>query len=128
MLLVYINFTDRKLTQRACPKEQKMISGTLGAQNISYYYSLDDSVFIFFLLRCSRLFFFFSFLATPWHMEFPGQGSDLSHSCDLCHSCSNAGSLTHHDQAGGTNLRPKAAYPIEPQQELLDDSLDKLPK
>ena len=24
-----------------------------------------------------------------------GQGSDLSHSCNLCHSCSNTGSLTH---------------------------------
>ena len=31
-------------------------------------------------------FFFFSFLATPQHMEFPGQGSDPSHS--------NSGSLT----------------------------------
>ena len=30
--------------------------------------------------------FFFSSLATPWHMEFPGQGSDLSCSCNLC-SC-----------------------------------------
>ena len=28
-------------------------------------------------------------------MEFPGQGSDLSHSCDLLCSCGNAGSLTH---------------------------------
>ena len=26
--------------------------------------------------------FFFPFLATPWHMEFLGQGSDLSHSCE----------------------------------------------
>ena len=33
----------------------------------------------------------FSFLANPWHMEFPGQGSDPSHSCDLqCNSCGNA--------------------------------------
>ena len=44
--------------------------------------------------RC-YLFFFFPFRATLWHMEFPGQGSDLSHSCDLNHSCSNSGSLTH---------------------------------
>ena len=35
-----------------------------------------------------RTFFFFSFLATTWHMEFPGQGSDPSCSCDL--RCSNA--------------------------------------
>ena len=27
--------------------------------------------------------------------KFPGQGSNLSYSCSLCHSCSNAGSLTH---------------------------------
>ena len=39
--------------------------------------------------------FFFSFLATSWHMEFPGQGSDPSHSCNLRHSCGNTGSLTH---------------------------------
>ena len=34
--------------------------------------------------------------------KFPGQGSNLSHSCDLCHSCSNTGSLTHWAQ--GLNL------------------------
>ena len=28
-------------------------------------------------------------------MEFPVQGSDLSHSCNLSHCCGNAGSLTH---------------------------------
>ena len=31
--------------------------------------------------------------ATPWHMEFSGQGSDPSCSGDLLHSCSNARSL-----------------------------------
>ena len=31
-----------------------------------------------------KKFFFFSFLAAPWHMECLGQGSDPSHSCDLC--------------------------------------------
>ena len=29
---------------------------------------------------CCRYFGFFSFLVAPQHMEFPGQGSDLSHS------------------------------------------------
>ena len=29
------------------------------------------------------------------HMGIPGQGKNQSHRCDLCHSCSNAGSLTH---------------------------------
>ena len=40
-------------------------------------------------------FFFFSFLAAPLHMEFPAQGSGLSHSGNLCHSCGKAGFLTH---------------------------------
>ena len=38
---------------------------------------------------------FFSFLAAPWHMAFPGQGSDSSHSGDLRHWYSNSGSSTH---------------------------------
>ena len=37
------------------------------------------------IVATNVLFFFFplSFLAALRHMEFPGQGSDLSHSCDL---------------------------------------------
>ena len=38
-------------------------------------------------------FFFFLFLAALGHREFLGQGWNLSHSCDLYHSCSNAGSF-----------------------------------
>lgn len=38
-------------------------------------------------------FIFFLFLATPWHMEFPGLGSHLSHSCDLCCNCGSNESL-----------------------------------
>ena len=44
-------------------------------------------------IRCSVLFLFILFLATPWHMEFLDQGSDLSWSCDLCGSCNNARSF-----------------------------------
>lgn len=33
---------------------------------------------------------FFSFLASPWHVEFPSQGSDPSSSWDLSHNCGNA--------------------------------------
>ena len=42
--------------------------------------------------------FFFSpsFLADLWHIEFPGQGSGRSPSCDLCHSCGSMESLTHY--------------------------------
>ena len=41
---------------------------------------------------------FFSLLASPQHMEFPGQGSDPNHSCHL--SLSNARSLTHGARPG----------------------------
>jgi len=37
--------------------------------------------------------FFFSFLATLWHREFPGQRSDLSCNSNLCHSCGNVRSF-----------------------------------
>ena len=48
--------------------------------------------------------FFFSFLASLRHVKFLGQGSDLSHSCNICCcSCSKAESLI----AGvGPNLCP----------------------
>ena len=61
--------------------------------------------------------FFFSFLATPWHTEFPGQGFDLSQSCGLSLSCSNAGSLTHCEGLGSKPVSglPNAASPIVPQ-------------
>ena len=53
--------------------------------------------------------FFFSLLAAPRHMEFPGRGSDLSHSFNLCHSCGNARSLNPLFQTGESNLCPDAA-------------------
>ena len=43
---------------------------------------------------------FFFFLAYPRHVEFLGQGSDLSHSCNLWHSCSNVRSFNSLHQAG----------------------------
>ena len=62
------------------------------------------------------------FLATPWHMEFPSQGSDRSHSCDLCCSCSHTRSLTLCAKLGlkltSWPFRD-TANPIVPQQELL---------
>ena len=44
--------------------------------------------------------------ATLWHMEFLGEGSDLSlcHSCDLCHSCGNTGSFNPSHAGQGSNL------------------------
>lgn len=64
---------------------------------------------------------FFFFLATPWHVEFPSQGSDLSHSCDLCCTWGNTGSLTHCTGPGielVSQLSQDAANPTRPQQKL----------
>ena len=66
------------------------------------------------------------FLAILKHMEFPGQGSDLSCSCDLSHSCSNTGSLTH---CARPRIEPvfqssqDTASPIVPQGDFLGESL-----
>ena len=58
----------------------------------------------------SWVFFFFLllllFLAAQQHAEFLGQGSDLSHSCDLCHSGSNPGSLNPLSWAGDQTCVP----------------------
>ena len=53
------------------------------------------------LVSSRQCIFFFSFLFFFWGASihsiwnFLGQGSNPSHSCDLRHGCSNAGSLTH---------------------------------
>ena len=54
---------------------------------------------------------FISFLASPWHMEFLGQGSDLSCSCDLSCRCSNASSLTHYARLG---IEPASQHSQDP--------------
>ena len=54
-------------------------------------------------------------------MELPDQGSDLSRSCHLSHSCSNTGSLTHCAGPGiepATQCSQDATDPIVPQWEL----------
>ena len=56
-------------------------------------------------LNQRRPFVLFWFLATSWHMEFPGQGSDPSHSCNLYH---NAGSFNHCARPR-SNLHPGTA-------------------
>ena len=64
----------------------------------------------------------FSFLATLWHMELPGQGSDLSRSHNLSHGCGNARSLTHCARPGiepASQGSQDATDPIAPQQEIL---------
>ena len=59
------------------------------------------------LLYCALIFCCF-FLAAQWHMEFPAQGSDQSHNCDLYYRCGNMGSLTHCTKLG-LNVHPGAA-------------------
>ena len=44
-----------------------------------------------------------SFLAAPQHVEFLGQGADVSHSYDLYQSCGTYGSLTH---CAGQGIEP----------------------
>ena len=50
----------------------------------------SDFLFDFFFFS-----FFFFFCHTHGIWKFPGQGLNLSCSCDLCHICSNAGSFTY---------------------------------
>ena len=51
--------------------------------------------------RLSLVCFFFFFTCHTYSMwTFLGQGFNLSHSCDLCHSCGNAGSFNPLHQAG----------------------------
>ena len=51
------------------------------------------------------------FLAGPWHVEFPGQGSDPSCTCSLCSGCSNARSFTHWARPG---VEPASSAPETP--------------
>ena len=56
-------------------------------------------------------------------MEFLGQGSDLNHSCSLCYSCGNTGSLTHSAGLGvesPSDHSRDAANPVVQQWELLE--------
>ena len=71
---------------------------------------------------CVFIYLFFHSWPTLRHMEFPGQGSDPSHSCDLSHSCGNTRSLTHCFRPGiePVSQHPQdMADPIAPQQKLL---------
>ena len=45
--------------------------------------------------KYTRFFFFFFFWVPHGNMEFPGQGSNPSWSCSLCHNCGIGISLTH---------------------------------
>ena len=78
--------------------------------------------------------FVFFFLATLWHTEFQGRGSDPSHSCNLCHNCGNTGSFNPlcQDRKRTCNLCcGDSTHPIVAEQELQDFLIQiysKLPK
>ena len=61
-----------------------------------------DAFIVMYYPCFSFLLFFFGCPVT----RFPGQGSDLICGCDLCHSCSNGGSLAHSAGGQGLNLHP----------------------
>ena len=63
--------------------------------------------------------FFFFFLAAPQLMEFPGQGSDPSHSFNLCYRCSNTRSFNTLCQARDRWCCTDIAELIVPQWEVL---------
>ena len=78
--------------QITCGFQRVMIMILLWFYDFSYRVKLSKTLWkiisVFFFL-------FFPFLATPWHREFPGHGSDPRCSCNLSHSCGNNGSLSH---------------------------------
>ena len=55
----------------------------------------ESKIICKYLLGVFCLFVLFCYGCTCGMWKFSGQGSNLSHSCDLCHSCSNTESLTH---------------------------------
>ena len=71
----------------------------------------DSSLLCITLIFHVRLFKFFFFLADPQHMELPGQGSDPSHSCDLCCRRSNVRSLIH---CAGPGIEPASQHSETP--------------
>lgn len=72
-----------------------------------FFFCICSLYAFFWYLIWWETFFFFSFLAIPRHMEFPGKGSDLSHSCHL----SNCWSLTWllNPLCWALNLHPRAS-------------------
>ena len=80
--------------------------------NLNPYFTLSYLSFLRQYCFCFILFCFSSFLATLWHMKFPGQGSDLSCSFNLCHSCRNTESQP---TALGWGLNPRPSAPETPQ-------------
>ena len=77
-------------------------------------------LFSFLLSGKAFAIFFPQFLATLWHMELLGQGSDPSQGCNLSLGCGNARSLTHCAGQGYQTRVPVLwrGHPVAPQWEL----------
>ena len=73
-----------------------------------YIFVGEISIYSFFPFLKFILFYFY-FLAVLWHVEFPGWGSDPSHSCSPCCSCSNARYFNPLCWTEHTELYPSAA-------------------
>ena len=83
---------------------RQSVKGKLESPSWNSVLPMSQSSFFKSLLRfhvaSSYSFFFFSFLATPWHTELPGQGSVLSCSCNLYHICGNSRSFNPQCRVG----------------------------
>ena len=95
-------------------KKKSLLWFFLGCVCFILYIYLQRTWFLFFL--------FFPFLHLPpprWHMEFPGQGSDLNHSYD------NPGSFNPPCWGQGWNPSPGAAdMPLIPLHNSRDSKVD----
>ena len=83
-------------------KTQKTITKSITSCCIQLFWPID-------------LFFFFLSGRTCSIWKFPGQGSNLSHRCNLYHSCSDDGSLTHCTELGiEPNNRSCCSWTLNP--------------
>ena len=71
-------------------------------------------------LQVQGLVFVLFFGCTRGIWKFPGQGLNPSHSCDLCHSWGNAGSLTHCARPGIKPLPQQRPKSLQRQHHILN--------
>ena len=122
--MCYVQFRDiiskRDVLYAYCITQSRNILWFLSEGGI-YFQNLRCKCILKISLSIKSLIsFFFSFVATPWHMESLGKESNLSCSCDVHHISGNATFLTH---CAGLGIKPAsqcsrdAANPVAPQQE-----------
>ena len=77
-----------------CPRPPKI------SKQKTFPFCYETHLYLFF-----SSFFLFGQACSIW--KFLGQGSNLSRNCDLCHSCGNTESLTHHMGLGIKPVPPE---------------------